>query len=55
MGELIVIFMVLVFAIGLGVVAKDVLEHAKKTSLTKHCEINIRVVRRICKQSFIHH
>jgi uncharacterized iron-regulated membrane protein len=36
MGELIVIFMVLMFIVGLGVVIKDVLEHARKPRLTRH-------------------
>ncbi len=35
MGELIVIFMLLVFTIGLGVVVKEAVDHAKKTTLSK--------------------
>ena len=35
MGELIAIFMILVFCIGMGVVVKEVLEHAAKPRLTK--------------------
>jgi len=35
MGEIIVIFMVLVFIFGLAVVIRDVLRHAKKQGLTK--------------------
>jgi|GEM_PF-2246537 len=34
MGELIVIFMVLVFIVGIGVVVKEALEHAQKNDLT---------------------
>lgn len=35
MGELIVVFMVLVFCIGISILVRDVLTHAKKSHLTK--------------------
>lgn len=35
MGEFITIFMIAVFAFGIGVVVKDALEHADKTRLPR--------------------
>lgn len=35
MGELITIFMVFVFIVGMSIVVKDVIDHAKKHHLTK--------------------
>ncbi len=36
MNEIIVIFMVIVFCIGMGIVIKDAIQHAAKHHMTKH-------------------